>query len=428
MINYNTIRLKEEQIMYNRIFEELQAENILQMMDLGKIENQELINYRKLMNGILLRVTPDLTPDLDKLFENVIGRLNYTKQIECYVANDPNTNAYNFSLDFLNQPNVIVLTSQLINTYDDNEIEFAIGHEIGHLIIDEKKLGLVRNFIFSNAEKEDVREKYLSITNEIQYLDNLIELSADRFGFIGCKKLDAAISTLFKMYSGINIRKKFSFSQLFEDSEKKLSNNLTAISENMLENSSASTSFLNNDHPIYPIRILSVKYFSHSKLLTKLEENEMIEDKNLEANIGKLCGKLQDFENVNAFLPYFIASSGLIIAELDGEITMDEIDAIKNLLAKYTLFPSNVIDDVYKSEDKGKIFEDSAKTIFEENPEIKEGMFVTMINFALADSVLHKKEKEYLFEVGESLFNFSKEQIAYNLAFSFKEMYLKDKN
>ncbi len=423
---YDAIRLKEEKLIYDGIFKDMQATEILELMKLGEIENQDLVNYRKLMGGILLKVSPNLTPDLHNLFQNVVSRLKYKKQIECYVVNDSNSNAYSLSLDSYNQPNVVVLTSQLINTYDDNEIEFAIGHEIGHLIIDEKRLGIVRNFIFHDATKETTKRKYNALKNQLKYLDNLMELSADRFGFLGCNKLEASISTLFRMYSGINIKKKFSLSQLFEDTEKKLTENLTLISKDMLKNSLASTSFLNSNHPIYPIRILAVKYFTESKLLKKITERKITEDKQLSKNIDELCEMLEDFELSNNLLPFFIASAGLVIAELDGEITSDEIDIIEEVLSKYTLFPSNVVDYVYKDKNKLKMFEETTEKIITENPILKKGMFHLIMDYALADGVLHEKEKDFIFSVGQEMFGFSKEDIAYHLAFTIKEVYVEE--
>lgn len=426
-MNYQTVRLKEEVIMYNRIFENLQTNEILELMKLGKVENQELIKYRKLMSGISLRVSADLTPELNKIFQNVISRLGYNKPLECYITNDSDTNGYSISLDFYNQPNVIILSSQLINTFEENEIEFIFGHEIGHLIIDEKRLGLVRNFIFDHNDKKEMKDKYVAIANEIKYLDNLIELSADRFGLIACKKLEVAISAIFKMYSGINIKKKFSFSQLFDNFEKELSENLTAISEDMLKNSSASTSFLNNDHPIYPIRILSIKYFSESKTIKKINIKGIFEDKILDENIDGLCEKLQVFDLDNDFIPLFLATAGIIIAELDGEITLEEFKSIEIQLSFFTLIPVIILEQVLEADDKKTLFEDSIKVIIENDYSKKDALLRALIHFALSDGFLHDKEKEFIFEAGEKFLNFSKEEIAYHIVLNIKEMYLEEK-
>ena len=370
------------------------------------MKTRQSLIFRKLITGQCLRITKEIFPELNSLIQNVIAKLHYNKPLECYIVNDAETSATSINLEFYNQPNVIVFSSQLINNYDDREIEFIIGHEIGHLIIDVNNLSMVRNFLLENDDKEAVSERHISLNNHLQYLDNLIELSADRFGLISCDNIDTAVSTLFKLHSGIDIKKRrLNSSQFFKKSSKSFYENIISISENLLSNNLASTSFRNDEHPIYPIRILSLKYFSESKFFSKFRIIKNVKDKTLEKQVESLCIKLREFglDSFSESMPYYIASAGLLVANLDGEISDKEIDVVNNYLSYHTLFPEAIIKEVHESGKIQDIFEKTHNEIVEKNPELMNEMFYVLIEFALSDGFLHDKEKEFLFDVGEKL-------------------------
>lgn len=82
------------------------------------------------------------------------------------------------------------ISSALIESFSEDELNYVIGHEIGHF-----QLGhLHQNF--SGADK----------SVEGLLISRRRELSADRVGFIACQSLTAALSAMMKTVSGLSDR------------------------------------------------------------------------------------------------------------------------------------------------------------------------------------------------------------------------------
>ena len=84
-----------------------------------------------------------------------------------------------------NRTCLIRLSSSLVNLLDPDELEFVIGHELGHFLLqhapNQTSKKTVEFFVFQRAK----------------------EISADRIGLIGCGSLDVAMRTMLKIASGL---------------------------------------------------------------------------------------------------------------------------------------------------------------------------------------------------------------------------------
>jgi hypothetical protein len=82
------------------------------------------------------------------------------------------------------------LSSALIESFSEDELNYVIGHEIGHY-----KLGHLHQS-FNDADK----------SVEGLMISRRRELSADRVGFIACQSLTSALSAMMKTVSGLSDR------------------------------------------------------------------------------------------------------------------------------------------------------------------------------------------------------------------------------
>ena len=139
------------------------------------------------LNSIL--VSPLVTPIIDNSVNKVIDRLHIPKesvkayvyasaeiQAECYAGNDSDC--------------VIRLSSGLIDILEDEEIEFVIGHEIGHFLYSHSLAAASK----SNESLE------FSIQKRAQ------EISADRTGLLASESLDVSIRAMMKTISGLSTK------------------------------------------------------------------------------------------------------------------------------------------------------------------------------------------------------------------------------
>ena len=155
-------------------------------VDIEHRDSDGLQSYFSL-NSIL--VSPLVTPIIDKSINKVIDRLHIPKesvkayvyasaeiQAECYAGNDTDC--------------VVRLSSGLIDILEDEEIEFVVGHEIGH-------------FLYSHSlavASENNKSLEFLIQKRAQ------EISADRIGLLASESLDASIRAMMKTISGLSTK------------------------------------------------------------------------------------------------------------------------------------------------------------------------------------------------------------------------------
>jgi Zn-dependent protease with chaperone function len=96
------------------------------------------------------------------------------------------------------QPHIVNLNSILVDKFDEQELQFVIGHEIGHIISNNTRINEIMNFFFSDPLKLPVL-----LYNKLTIWHKLAELTADRYGLIACRNLEKCISGFFKLSSGL---------------------------------------------------------------------------------------------------------------------------------------------------------------------------------------------------------------------------------
>ncbi len=137
-------------------------------------------------------VTAETLPDLHSLVQATAQRLGATG-VATYVAPVPALNAYTFGLS---DPKVVVLYAGLFKVLDGRELQFIIGHEMGHL-----RLGhTVLNSLLGGMA--GIPSPYLgavALYFAFRSWNRACEFSADRAGLLACGSLAAATSALVKI-------------------------------------------------------------------------------------------------------------------------------------------------------------------------------------------------------------------------------------
>ena len=273
-----------------------------------KVENDEIDTYFSL-NSML--VTSDVTPIISNSIDSVIERLKIPKssvkayvyaspeiQAECYAGNDTDC--------------VIRLSSGLIDILENEEIEFVIGHELGHFLYDH---GLA------------IR------SNENDSLEFLIqkraqEVSADRIGLLASESLDVSIRAMMKTMSGL--------------SSKYLNFDIAAFLSQLSSSSNYKSQIsISSSHPSMLIRCRALLWFSMSETFKTGKKNYQPSEinnlnKKIQTDIDKFVDsvardKIQDLKRDVA-----IWTSALIIVE-DGSFDITEQEIFKGMFGQKTL-------------------------------------------------------------------------------------------
>ena len=133
-----------------------------------------------------LRVSEHLTPELYARLEKVCDKFNLpVNNVEAYVVSDPNINAWCYRTG--ENSCLVVFNSEIINLLTFDEIEFIIGHELGHYLLDH-------HFILGDDNKK---------TKEDYFIQRAQEISSDRIGLWACEDLEIAMRCIIKLTSGL---------------------------------------------------------------------------------------------------------------------------------------------------------------------------------------------------------------------------------
>ncbi len=158
--------------------------------------------------GTMVRVSPRQFPELYDLAVMAAERLS-SSHVPVYVKRQSEMNIYTLGLW---QKPIIVLTSSLVDQMEPGNLQFFIGREIGHIQAGHTWL---RTLLKPLGADVPVIGRLL---NSVVFGDwiNRAEFTADRAGFIACRSLTVAVSTMLKFGVGIRLFEKLDIKEFLE--------------------------------------------------------------------------------------------------------------------------------------------------------------------------------------------------------------------
>ena len=333
--------------------------------------------WRSNMEGHSLKVDKELLPDFHRLCHNVKEKLNFEEPVDFYITGDSSVNAFSVAAEEEGEPHIVNINSALFDLMTTDELKFVIGHELGHLINKDTALARLIRFVFPPEANVPVSLQY-----KIRLHDQLAELVADRYGYIATENLDVCVTAFFKLASGLDLAKmNVSIEALIADNNRRL--------EYFLKDKGVSRA----SHPVNPIRVQALNLFATSK-----------SEEELQVGMDELISILMKVGTceLDEHTARFIASAGLIVANIDEGINEDEIKSVIESLASMKMFPRKFLDEIAQG-NVGEIFADSVQNILRINPGMREGMLKYMISIVLSDKLIAKEEVDLLYEFGEQV-------------------------
>lgn len=399
-MNYDLIRLPLEKQLGTELYNTLEGDILNDIMAEGKVEGMAF-DYHRLLQGHSFKASAQLAPGLYGIFQEVVETLEFTEPLEFYINNSPELNAFAVASLTPDKPHIINVNSGLIEKLTDRELRFVVGHEVGHLISRNASIATLINFVYPNPGRMPVL-----LQHKISLWEKMSELTADRFGYIACNDLQATISGFFKIASGLfTERVKLDYQAYLEENER--------ILEIFRQNGAGN----NLSHPINPIRIKAVQLYAASDLHKNVYD-EAVEDKTLEAGIAELTRALLVLGTspLDHYRKQFVATAGLILANVDSEINDDEYETILNTLSNFTIFPLEYLDSIVKSGKVSELFTEAISKILEINPSDRFAMLNMLISLAHSDRRISRNEIAFMFEAGTQLMGMSRKEIAQLIA------------
>ena len=329
------------------------------------------------MEGHSLKVDKELLPDFYRLCHEVKAKLNFEEDVDFYITGDSTVNAFSVAAEEEGEPHIVNINSALFDLMTTDELKFVIGHELGHLINKDTALARLIRFVFPPEANVPVSLQY-----KIRLHDQLAELVADRYGYIATENLDVCVTAFFKLASGLDLAKmNVSIEALIADNNRRL--------EYFLNDKGVSRA----SHPVNPIRVQALNLFATSE-----------SEEELKAGMDELISILLKvgMSELDEYTARFIASAGLIVANIDEGINEDEINRVIESLSSMKMFPRQFLDEIAQG-NVGQIFADSVENILRINPGMREGMLKYLINIVLSDKLIAKEEVDLLYHFGEQI-------------------------
>lgn len=389
-----TIHLEKEvaEQIYNALQGQVVKEVLKQLNDSG---NDAW--WRSNMEGHSLKVAKELLPDMYELCNSVKEKLGFVDPVDFYVTGDSTVNAFSVAAEKDGQPHIVNINSGLIALMTNEELMFVIGHELGHLINKDTSLSRLISFVFPEGTTPPITLLY-----KIRLHNQLAELVADRYGFKAVGNLEACVTAFFKLASGLDLQKmNVSIDVLLQDNLKHL--------EYFLNDKGLSRA----THPVNPIRVQAINLFANAQSQEELEKGM----DQLISILLKVGNNEQD-----EHLARFIATSGLLIASVDNNVSNEEIDMIVGSLASLKIFPMKFLEEIKKG-DVTEIFNDAVSNLMKINPGLREGMLNYMIGIVMSDRNISKEEIELLTHYGGKI-GFSNIEIANMIAVAIQQNFM----
>ena len=154
----------------------------------SRLHHQELVARAKQVNRQEM-------PGLSTVIDEAVRRLQ-VEPVQVFLIPSRTLNAYTFGLT---SPKAVVLYESLFQVMDRDELQFIIGHELGHVKLGHTWLNsLVGGMAGIPAS---IGASYL-LMMALLWWNRACEYSADRAGLLACANPNKAISALVKLEAG----------------------------------------------------------------------------------------------------------------------------------------------------------------------------------------------------------------------------------
>jgi Zn-dependent protease with chaperone function len=254
--------------------------------------------------GTMVRVGPRQFPELYGLAAKAAERLR-RQQVAVYVKRQSEMSIYTIGL--WQQP-IIVLTSSIVDQMEPDNLQFFIGREIGHIAAGHIWL---RTLLKPLGADVPVFGKLL---NSVVFGDwiNRTEFTADRAGFIACRSLTTAVSTMLKFGVGVRLFEKLDIKE-FLDQVNEVSDVRGHLTEILAE------------QPYLTQRVRSLVKFSLSERYKSLAPEKHIDTKILKAIPKKfVTSRIGGSDLENDAVPQHENGSGERLATAEDEANINE--------------------------------------------------------------------------------------------------------
>lgn len=212
------------------------------------------LKIRRHLLATSVHLSERMAPNVHKLAEHCIRKLELEIPVELYVFASPQYNAACFKPE--DGRLFVMFSSSLLENFTDDELGFVIGHELGHHVYRHHDIPI--GYVLRGPNKPNAR-----LALELFAWSRYAEISADRAGAHCTPELASVAKALFKLASGLS-DKTIQFS---------LDDFLSQVDEMQIQDGEPGQGAPKEDwfstHPFSPLRVKALQHFYASELAIK---------------------------------------------------------------------------------------------------------------------------------------------------------------
>ncbi len=386
--DWEDIRYRGDAADVQELFDTYRVGDYLDTFEENRRRRDLGMRERLLKHGI--RLTERLSPRIFRLFEEVCAALEIESRAEVFCLPDREMNAFAM-LDVTDEgtESLIGITAGALEGLEDAEIEFVLGHELGHFLYGHNRM----NALLS-VDEDNPAATVLPPFGESLFLRwrKKAEVSSDRAGLLACRDFRSAARALLKVTFGLseknlNLEVDDLVAQIDEISG----------SPEMIEEAFAS-------HPLLPIRLKALELFSRSERARRngcLLDGDAVSDAELEKQVDDLIRLTRRYpaRPLHEAMMRVLALGGALVLGADSEVNDEEVKVLVQLLhGVFTDEPEKEI--VTDREEVDRRLPPAAALVLEEgDPGQKAFLLQNLTRIAMADGALMDAESDQILKL-----------------------------
>ncbi len=290
-------------------------------------QRDEVADARRHLLAVAVRLTASMVPTAVAVVDRCRAALEIQQPVELYVVPHSQFNAFSYGSE---RGRVLVaVTSQLLEGFDDDELAFVIGHELGHFLFEHHSIpvgALIDKDVELRAEQ----------AIRLFSWQRFAEISADRAGLVCAGEIAPTGRAFFKIASGLHgARITFDIEAYLEQ--------IGDIEAEAAQSQSAKDRARPDwfaSHPFSPLRIRAAQLCAASELCVA---GGCTVDQ-LEADVQELMAimdpsYLHDRSEAGEAMRRLLFAGGVLVAAATGGIDEAEKAALERFLGEGMLPP-----------------------------------------------------------------------------------------
>ncbi|MFT5258307.1 MAG: tellurite resistance protein [Saprospiraceae bacterium] len=317
-MNAEKIRYQNDLEMYESL---LKVKEVIKVNEtISKMQEDGPSSTRRHLLATSVYLSKRMAPEIHKMADECYERLELEIPLELYVYSSPQFNAACFKPEAGRL--LIMFSSSLLEAFEDSELRFVMGHELGHHVYRHHDIPI--GYILRGEHRPDPK-----LALELFSWSRNAEISADRAGAFCAQDLNGVAKSLFKLASGLT-GKSIQFN---------LEDFISQVDQMKLEDQAPGLQASREDwfstHPFSPLRVKALQLFHDSELM--MPGGTSVTD--LEVGVQRTMSMMEpsyiDARTDTAQSMRRVLFAGAIaVANSSGKINDKEIEAFEGFFGK----------------------------------------------------------------------------------------------